>query len=118
MHLTPSGSTYTATFETFVQARPLPVTDMAFGPDGAMYFTIGGRKTQSGLYRITYVGNESTAPAPPVADAKAAEQREIRHKLEAFHGHQDPKAVDFAWDYLDSPDRVMRNAARVAIIPP
>ena len=115
MHLTPSGSTYTATFETFVQARPLPVTDMAFGPDGAMYFTIGGRKTQSGLYRITYVGNESTAPAPPVADAKAAEQREIRHKLEAFHGHQDPKAVDFAWDYLDSPDRVMRNAARVAI---
>ena len=27
-----------------------------------MYFLTGGRGTQSGLYRVTYVGNESTAP--------------------------------------------------------
>ena len=27
-----------------------------------MYFAIGGRKTQSGLYRVTYAGKESTAP--------------------------------------------------------
>ena len=25
-----------------------------------MYFAIGGRKVQSGLYRVTYVGGEST----------------------------------------------------------
>ena len=28
-----------------------------------MYFAIGGRKTTSGLYRVTYDGPESTAPA-------------------------------------------------------
>jgi putative heme-binding domain-containing protein len=115
MHLTPKGSSYDAAFESFVQARPLPVTDLAIGPDGAMYFTIGGRKTQSGLYRVTYVGNESTAPAPALVDEKAAEQRALRHKLESFHGHKDPAAVDFAWSYLDSPDRALRYAARIAI---
>jgi putative heme-binding domain-containing protein len=115
MHLTPKGSSYDATFEPFVQGRPLPVTDMAFGPDGAMYFTIGGRKTQSGLYRVTYAGNESTAPAPAEVDQKAAEQRALRHKLESFHGRKDPAAIDFAWNYLDSPDRALRYAARIAI---
>jgi len=33
--------------------------------DGAMYFTIGGRRVQSGLYRVTYTGKESTAPSHP-----------------------------------------------------
>jgi putative heme-binding domain-containing protein len=39
----------------------LPITDAIIHPgDGAMYVTIGGRKVQSGLYRVTYVGDEST----------------------------------------------------------
>src|SRR5207244_2287670 len=33
--------------------------------DGALYFAIGGRTTMSGLYRITYIGKESTAYAKP-----------------------------------------------------
>ena len=38
------------------------MTDAIIHPDdGAMYFTIGGRRVQSGLYRVTYVGKESTA---------------------------------------------------------
>jgi hypothetical protein len=44
--------------------------------DGAMYFTVGGRRTQAALYRVTYTGGESTAPArpalPPTAEAKTA----------------------------------------------
>ena len=28
-----------------------------------MYFAVGGRNTQSGLYRVTYNGGEPTAPA-------------------------------------------------------
>ncbi len=32
----------------FVEGRPLNVTDIDFGPDGAMYFITGGRDTQSG----------------------------------------------------------------------
>jgi len=59
--LKPDGSTYTATKDEFVTGAPLPITDAIIHPgDGAMYFTIGGRKVQSGLCRVTYVGDEST----------------------------------------------------------
>ena len=61
VHLKPEGSSYTATKEEFVTGAPLPITDAIIHPgDGAMYFTIGGRRVQSGLYRVTYVGDEST----------------------------------------------------------
>ena len=53
VHLFPRGYTYRASAETFLQGRPLNVTDIAAGPDGAMYLTTGGRKTQSALYRVT-----------------------------------------------------------------
>jgi putative heme-binding domain-containing protein len=114
-YLTPQGAGYTGTFEPFVQGKPFNVTDAIVNIDGAMYVTIGGRGSQSGLYRITYVGNESTAPAPPEIDATAAEARSVRHQLESFHGHADPKAVDIAWPWLSSTDRYLNTAARVAI---
>ena len=63
VHLKPKGASYTATKEEFVTGAPLPITDAIIHPDdGAMYFTIGGRKVQSGLYRVTYVGDEATNP--------------------------------------------------------
>jgi putative heme-binding domain-containing protein len=119
VHLTPEGSAYTATFEEFVAGTPLPLTDVVINPeDGAMYFTIGGRNTQSGLYRVTYTGSEPTAAVGiPLAEAPdaAAEARLLRSKLEAFHGEQDIKAIEVAWPHLASPDRYVRFAARVAI---
>ena len=64
VHLTPDGSAYKGELEEFLSGSPLPLTDVVVNPkDGALYFTIGGRKTQSGLYRVTYAGKESTAPA-------------------------------------------------------
>ena len=63
VHMTPEGASYTGTFEPFITGRPLPVTDIVVHSDGAMYFTIGGRRTQSGLYRVTYTGRDSTASA-------------------------------------------------------
>ena len=54
VHLEARGSSYVGTGETFVRGRPLNVTDVEFGKDGAMYFVTGGRGTQSALYRITY----------------------------------------------------------------
>ena len=45
-----------------------------------------------------------------------ADARELRvRKLEAFHGQVDAKAVETAWPHLDSPDRFIRWAARIAI---
>jgi putative heme-binding domain-containing protein len=115
VHMTPNGATYTGTFETFVSGKPLPVTDIAVNTDGALYFTIGGRGTQSGLYRVTYVGTEPTAVVGPVEDTAAAAARKLRRQLEAYHVTKDPKAVEFAWPHLNSSDRAIRYAARVAI---
>ncbi len=55
------GSSYKGEAEEFVTGSPLPLTDLLIHPkDGAMYFTVGGRRTTSALYRVTYVGGEST----------------------------------------------------------
>jgi putative heme-binding domain-containing protein len=114
VHLEPAGSTYTATKEEFLTGAPLPITDAIIHPgDGAMYFTIGGRKVQSGLYRVTYVGDESTELINATADSSSA--RDTRHALEAYHGGQDPAAIAAAWPHLADADRFIRFAARTAI---
>ncbi len=114
VHLKPSGASYTGTAENFVVGKPLNVTDVAFGPDGAMYFITGGRHTQSGLYRVSHSAPR-TAPAPPRTDDKAEGARAVRRGLEAFHGHPQPNAVQEAWRYLGSDDLAIRHAARIAL---
>ena len=114
VHLTPDGASYTGVSEEFITGQPLALTDIVVNPaDGAMYFAVGGRRTQSALYRVTYTGQESTAPSK--SDNRLAKERELRHKLEGFHGHTDPKAVKEAWPYLNHKDRALRYAARTAL---
>ncbi|MCS5572894.1 MAG: hypothetical protein NZ789_08155, partial [Pseudomonadales bacterium] len=114
VHLKQEGSSYTATKEEFVTGAPLPITDAIIHPgDGAMYFTIGGRRVQSGLYRVTYVGDEATALVK--ADATVTKGTELRRELEAFHGKQDAKAIAAAWPHLKNEDRFIRWAARIAV---
>ena len=112
VHMQPDGATYKGTAEVFASGVPLQLTDIVIRPqDGAMYFTIGGRRTQSGLYRVTYVGEESTAPAavPPATEAV-----KLRRKLEALHepGHGDQ--ILFILSNLAHDDRNVRYAARIA----
>ena len=52
VHIIPRGSSYLCRAETIIKGQPLNVTDLAFGPDGAMYIITGGRKTQSAMYRV------------------------------------------------------------------
>ena len=113
VHLKPSGSTFTATKEEFVTGGPLPVSDAIIGKDGAMYFTIGGRRVQSGLYRVTYTGKESTAPV--TSKPQITRASELRRELAAYHGKADPKAVAFAWPHLSDKDRFIRSAARTVL---
>ncbi len=40
----------------FIYGEPLNVTDLEVGPDGLVYFTMGGRNTQGGFYRVAYKG--------------------------------------------------------------
>ncbi len=128
IHMKPHGASYDCTSEEFIDGRPLNVTDLDFGPDGAMYFITGGRQTQSGLYRVRYVGN-GDGKTPPAAKeptpsgetpdeqalAEAAAARRMRRQLESFHGHEDALAIPAAWPHLSSDDPWIRGAARVAI---
>ncbi len=114
IHLSPSGASYSAQIEEFLSGQPLAVTDLVINPkDGAMYFAVGGRRSQSALYRLTYVGNESTAASTP--DARFGANRALRDTLERFHGHPDPQAVPTLWPYLADQDRAIRFAARTAL---
>ena len=116
VHLEPEGASYKSTFEPFVSASPMPVTDLLIHPEqGCMYMTIGGRKTQSALYRIAYSGSESTQPAvfPDNEPAKAA--RAARHELEAMHVPGAKLDITAAMRNIGSPDRALRTAARLAL---
>ncbi|MGV3772226.1 MAG: c-type cytochrome [Verrucomicrobiales bacterium] len=116
VHLTPDGASYKATAENFVKGKPLNVTDMEIGKDGSLYFITGGRGTQSGLYRVSYAGNDSTELVKAGdQQSKTAQARALRKKLEAFHGKKDAAAVDLAMQHIGSSDRWIRNAARVAL---
>ncbi|HYG77713.1 MAG TPA: c-type cytochrome [Planctomycetota bacterium] len=124
VHLKPDGAGYTGTWENFVAPKgivtpgkgpkgPLNLTDVVIGDDGAMYFTVGGRGTGASLYRVTYTGNEPTTGE--LQDKEHAAARELRRKIEAFHTKEDPAAIETVWPHLNSPDRFIRYAARIAI---
>ena len=114
IHTTPNGSTYDAVKEEFVSGVPLPVTYAAVGPDGAFYFTVGGRGGQSHLYRVTYIGEEPTEKVD-CRNPGTEKERALRRSLEAFHGKKDPGAVAAALPHLGHKDRFIRYAARIAL---
>ena len=114
VHLSGNGSTVAAKAEEFLAAKPLPLTDLVVNPrDGALYLATGGRRTQSALYRVTYVGPEPTAAVPAPELSPAVERR---RRLEAL---QEPLAAgrDVApiWSALAEEDRTLRYVARVAL---
>jgi putative heme-binding domain-containing protein len=135
VHLRPAGATYVADnplpnpyyleransspdVEEFLTGKGMPVSDVEFGADGAMYLIVGGRGLQSGLYRVSYAG--AAGPAPAAArDGNADEWsdlRELRRSLEQFHGKPVPGAAGGSiWGRLGSADRHVRYAARVAL---
>jgi putative heme-binding domain-containing protein len=118
VHLRAWGASYEGRTELFLSGRPLNVTDLTVGPDGAIYFVTGGRGTQSGLYRVTWVGEAATdAPATveKVEDGGAIALRALRRKLEALHDGSSDGALPFIWPNLGHPDRFIRYAARVAL---
>ncbi len=126
------GASFGASHEVFAQGKPFPVTDALVGIDGALYVTIGGRGTQSALYRITWSGAvDAAADAQEIArgreigTASAARSRRREHaelhlatadvERDAAHGASlDPRELERAAQDLDSPDPFLRQAARIA----
>lgn len=118
--LVPRGTTYEAKAELFLEGAPLNVCDLAFGPDGSMYFITGGRGSQSGLYRVTWTGGlPSSQLAPPSVDPEAIaggkKARELRKRLDHYQRDQDASAIDFIWQQLESDDPWLRFSARIAL---
>ncbi|MGA0871683.1 MAG: family 16 glycoside hydrolase [Phycisphaerales bacterium] len=116
VRLDPDGGTFGGSFDHFLTGKPLQVTDLEVGPDGAMWFITGGRGTQSGLYRVTHEDAASldATPLPPmVGEASRAKRRAI----ESLHG--DPSAaaesLDSIWIDLADRDGSIAYAARVAL---
>jgi len=106
VHLIPDGASYRAEREIFVSGKPLPLTDAAIGPDGAMYFLTGGRRIQSGLYRVDYIGNESTEGT--ISTTPSKEQLKLRQI-------QKSRDLNILWPTLASTDRTLRYVARVSL---
>ncbi|WP_395741990.1 hypothetical protein [Prosthecobacter sp.] len=125
VHLNDSALWYEGKQEPFVSGRPLNVTDGCIGPDGAMWFITGGRGTQSGLYRVSYAGSESTeAYSRSESDLEGMDQ--IR-RLSVLKGHlespeNDPEPhLSWVWNSLSDFRRpLVAHAARMALerIPP
>lgn len=119
VHLVPRGGGYAARPETFLRGRPLNVTDVEFGPDGAMYFVTGGRGTQSALYRVAFTG--AIAPAPPstlqqqARNDLATAARSLRRELESRLGQPSAGALEAAWPHLAHVDPAIRHAARCVV---
>lgn len=69
-----SGATYKATKEKdeFVHGEPLNITDVEVGPDGLIYFSIGGRGTEGGIYRVKYTGPVPATNGPKDAPTTGA----------------------------------------------
>ena len=103
IHLRPTGATYQGTVEPFVAGQPLNVTDLEFGPDGALYFITGGRGTRSQLFRVSSKGSGTDEPGA------VSSARELRRSLEGA------PSLDTIRPQLSSPDRWIRYAARVAL---
>ncbi len=119
LDLQESGSSYTGQEEVFLYGQPLNIAAMRFGPDGHMYFVIGGRNTDSKLFRIRWTGRPIDE-TPVEAKVQNQELRDLRHSLEVWHGGGQQNdmgawAVSMAWPHLSHDDRAIRYAARIAI---
>ncbi len=128
VHLEPQGAGWRAFPELFLQGRPLNVTDVARGPDGAMYLITGGRGTQSSLYRIAAANSyRETSATNATRDSDSAlaheiasntfsrNQRKIRLELEAIGRQSNGQQAASIVKHLNNADPVIRHAARIAL---
>jgi putative heme-binding domain-containing protein len=114
VHLQEQGAGYTGRVETLFRGGAMNLTDLEVGPDGALYCITGGRGGQSGLYRLTFVGNPASEPSAAVV-AGAKEARAQRRQLEAVHGQATAGWLASGWSQLGSADPMLRQAARIAL---
>lgn len=105
------GASYKAEKKEFLSGTSLPITDGIAGDDGAMYFLTGGRRLESGLYRVYHTGENKDTK---VRDAAITKEQDLRRTLESY-AMGSPADMDLIWSSLQHADRRIRYAARVAL---
>ena len=122
VHLSEKGSTYEGRFEEFASGAPFPLTDILIHPkDGAMYCIVGGRRVQSGLYRVTYRGNRNAAGE--VQESALRPGQDLRRKrlglesllLEGARRLSRNELADLWRNLSPDDDRALRHAARAVL---
>ena len=104
-HLQPEGASYSAEMGTLIEGRGLAVTDMEIGPDGWLWFVIGGRGSQSGLFRIREQSAGADATSLALSALTLMPDQQLRRKLEAGD-------TELAVRHLRSEDRFLAYAAQ------
>lgn len=81
-----TGATYRGVTMDFVVGEPLNVTDVDISPDGYLYFTVGGRQTHGGLYKVNYDGDarqpDTSTPAATITSLPLPRSIATRHYVE------------------------------------
>lgn len=113
VHLTAAGGTFTGELEEFITGTPLPLTDVVVNPvDGAMYFAIGGRKVQSGLYKVT---SETVFRPPSISSSNMAQTQHLKQRRQLESMLESNVDMDAVWTGLGSSQRAIRYAARTVL---
>ena len=111
--LIPDKSSYRGTKEEFLSGVPLPITNATAGSDGHLYFTTGGRRMDGAVYRVRYVGDESTEVLASSGDH--GDRRNHRRSIEEMHQVHSSAYIDRYWPHLDAADPRLSYAARIAL---
>lgn len=119
VHQVRRGASWRAHTELFLQGRPLNVTDIARGPDGAMYLITGGRKTQSSLVRVWATAETATRSKDELHERQVAQYSKTQFaRLQLLQEQArcpGPEGLNRLFESLDDADPTIRHAARVAL---
>ena len=112
--LVPDGSSYVGEVHEFLLGRPFNVSDLVFQENGDLFLVIGGRGSQSGLYRVHWVGEEGAA-AVEHSVSDSAGLRAQRRRIETSHRDVGALEVGELLDAIAHEDEAIRYAGRIGL---
>jgi putative heme-binding domain-containing protein len=72
-----TAGTYQGHGEIFLEGRPLNCSDIDVGPDGWLYFSVGGRNTAGSIFRVVASGEAGTTTRDEHGIARAIHQPQL-----------------------------------------
>jgi putative heme-binding domain-containing protein len=92
-----AGGTYRAESEVFLEGKPLNCSDIGVGPDGWLYFCVGGRNTAGSVFRIVSTGAQPAPAAAPPSIAAAIGQPQLTSPWARRAIREVQKSLGDAW---------------------